>query len=453
MAPGDEERPDRPEYNVYRSGRGSRKARAERPSTRSEGSSSDPERSSKRPSRSSGDEPSYRVYRSSRNPFSKLRGANLGGVRERLGRGGSGGGEGRPVRGSGERPRWWRIVKWVLIAAAAWLLLSVVLFFVSAQIQKGKLNDQAKQLVGGGPFMVAFPQTILVMGTDVRPTGAPDEAGNATKEKCVTAAKDGDPAPSSCQPSRADTLMLIRAGGGHFEKLSIPRDTYAAIEGHDNQKINAAYAFGGAPLEIKTIENFLGINIDHVVILDFDGFAKFIDSIGGVSITPHQKIRCKVDGGSSNGGITLNLDRNQTETLDGVHALAYSRIRNEVLPTGSPACKQDVGDDTDRALRQQQVVNGIKQRLTSPWRAPINFLRGPWIAWNAPKAMVSDMGGFMLPQLAISAAIGGSSGTTILKPSGPGPAGSLFVPQDNCKKAVKKLLGEPGPRDPACSPQ
>ncbi len=108
--------------------------------------------------------------------------------------------------------------------------------------------------------------------------------------------------------------MLVRAGGGHFEKLSIPRDTYAAIPGQDNQKINAAYSFGGAPLQIKTIEDFLGIDIDHAVILDFDGFAKFIDSIGGISITPHQKIRCKVDGGSGNGGITLNLDLNEETT-------------------------------------------------------------------------------------------------------------------------------------------
>ena len=71
--------------------------------------------------------------------------------------------------------------------------------------------------------------------------------------------------------------MLVRAGGGAFEKLSIPRDTFAAIPGAASQKINAAYAFGGAALQIETVEDFLGIDIDHVVILDFEGFADFID--------------------------------------------------------------------------------------------------------------------------------------------------------------------------------
>ena len=462
MPPGDEERPERPEYNVYRGGRSSRRDRGKGqrpPSGKSSGGGKPPEGDEpsavpKGPSASGGDgDPAYRVYRSSRNPLARLRGGGSA-VRDRFSRGGGDGG-GRPIRDRepGEKPTWRKVAKWALIAAGCWFLLSVVLFTVSSEIQKSKLNGDAEDLLGGFPLLVASPQTILVMGTDVRPAGSPDENGDPIAEKCVDAAKEGDPHPDSCFGTRADTLMLIRAGGGHFEKLSIPRDTYAAIPGQDNQKINGAYSFGGAPLQIKTIEDFLGIKIDHAVILDFDGFAKFIDSIGGVSITPRQKIRCKVDGGSGNGGITLNLDLNQTETLDGVHALAYSRIRNEALPDGSSPCKTDVGDDTARAQRQQQVLSAIQSRLTSPWRLPINFARGPFIAWNAPKAMVTDMGALTLPQLGIAAAIGGNAATKILKPDGPGPGGSLFVPQQNCEKAVRQLLGEAGPETPACSPQ
>ena len=266
-------------------------------------------------------------------------------------------------------------------------MLSVVLFAISAQIQKSKLNDQTASMLGGFPLLVAKGETILVIGTDARPPGS-DEGGAETNPKCLDAAAHGDPAPSSCIPSRADTLMLVRAGGGAFKKLSIPRDTFADIPGQGAQKINAAYAFGGAALQIHTVEDFLGIDIDHVVILDFQGFADFIDAIGGVTVNLPDKVHSRISGGSSNGGITLKLDRGAND-LDGQQALALARTRENLA---NPA-----EDDTDRARRQQLILAGIKNRLTSPWRAPINFIRGPLIAWNMPKAMVSDMGAFTLP--------------------------------------------------------
>ena len=141
---------------------------------------------------------------------------------------------------------WRRVLRWVVIAAGAWLLLSIVLFVTSAQIQKGKLDGGAAAELGGFPFLVASGQTILVIGTDARPEGT-DEAGAETDPKCLEKAATGGATANICSaPSRADTLMLVRAGGGAFEKLSIPRDTFAAIPGQRSQKINAAYAFGGA---------------------------------------------------------------------------------------------------------------------------------------------------------------------------------------------------------------
>ena len=240
--------------------------------------------------------------------------------------------------------------------------------------------------------------------------------------------------------------MVVHAGGGSFKKVSIPRDTLAEIPGEGDQKINAAYAFGGAALQIRTVEDFLGIDIDHVVILDFEGFADFIDSIGGVTVSLPQPIHSVISGGSSNGGITLKLEarREPPDRRSGAGAGADPRER---VRTRSQSY-----DDTDRARTQQLILEGIKHQLTSPWRAPINFIKGPWIAWNAPKAMVSDMGGFVLPQLAISAAIGGDSGTKILIPSGATPDGKLIIPEKQCRNAVRHLLGEPGPEPPKCSP-
>src|SRR5262249_34276899 len=164
---------------------------------------------------------------------------------------------------------------------------------------------------------------------------------------------------------------------------------------------------------IKTVENFLGIDINHIVIVDFDGFANFIDTLGGVTIDvppdPHKKqgaVVCgDVDGGKKQGGVSLKLPPGEV-TLQGDKALAYARIRhNNCDPTE---------DDRDRAARQQQILNGIKDRLTSITRFPYNFIHGPFIGWDAPRAFISDMGGFTLPQLAISAILGGSGKTNVL---------------------------------------
>lgn len=442
MATGDDDRSEVPEYNVYRSGGG-----------RSGGGSGPPQDSAK----SSGDrpedagspggagEPDYRVYRASRNPLSKLRSGEGTSLREKLGRGGSGdGGTPKAPRAPGSRPLWRRVLKWVVIAAAAWFLLSVVLFAVSAQIQKGKLDDDTADLLGGNPLLAAIPQNILVIGTDARPeaTGNPEAE---TREKCINQGATGQAPSSDCAGFRADTLMVVRAGGGAFEKLSIPRDTLAEIPGLGAEKINSAYANGGAALQVETVENFLGIDIDHVVLLDFQGFAEFIDAIGGVTVDVGTRVKSEVDGGSGQGGITLKLERGEQE-LTGDQALAYARTRtNEWNPSEN---------DLDRARRQQEVLAGIKSRLTSITRLPINFLRGPLIAWNAPKAMVTDMGALTLPQLAIALAIGGEQGTQILGKTGStiSAAGNIVISQEECERALTKFLGEKPDEPPPCSP-
>jgi hypothetical protein len=93
-------------------------------------------------------------------------------------------------------------------------------------------------------------------------------------------------------------------------------------------------------------------------------------------------------------------------------------------------------------------------RLPVP-RLVYNFIKGPWIGWNAPRAFISDMGGFTLPQVAISAILGGSGETNVLGSNGgssPGPGGSLVYSDSTCEEAVNKLIGGDPPRDPACSP-
>jgi LCP family protein required for cell wall assembly len=397
--------------------------------------------------------PEYKVYRSRKGLFSRFRKPDLSGLREREWRGPKlPKRPGRPGRERGPRPprpgaR--RALKWIGLAALGWILLSFLAFAVSAQLQAFKLSGEAKSTLHGNPFLLPSAQTILVLGTDARP---PDtkEPGAAPSQECFDQQAHGDAPHGECSVGqfRADTLMLIRAGGGAFRKLSIPRDSYAEIPGQSPQKINGAYAFGGAGAEIEAVENFLGIEVDHVAIVDFTGFEDLIDAVGGVKVDVPHKLCADISGGAGGGqgGFTLRLGKGE-HTLDGEKALIYSRIREVSECPGPGKSAYTLGyDDFDREAAQQAVISGIKERLTDPLRLPYNFIHGPIIGWDAPKAFVSDMGFFTMPQLILAAAIGGDSDADVLcsgANSGcePGPSGSIEVPDSERRRAVKKLLG------------
>lgn len=397
--------------------------------------------------------PEYKVYRARRGLLSRFRKPDLPGLREREWHApklpGRPGGPKRD-RLPGERRPWpRRVLKWAGIAALGWIVLSFLAFAVSAQIQSFKLSGEAKSALHGNPFLLPKAQTILVLGTDARP---PDtkEPGAAPSQKCFEQQERGDAPHDGCEEGqfRADTLMLIRAGGGAFRKLSIPRDSYAEIPGHETTKINAAFAFGGAALQIKTVEQFLGIEIDHVAIVDFTGFENLIDAVGGVKVNLPHKLCADIAGGAGGGqgGFTLRLGKGEN-TLDGEQALIYSRIREPSPCPGPGKSAYTLGySDLDREQAQQAVISGIKDRLTDPLRLPYNFVKGPIIGWDAPKAFVSDMGFLTMPQLILAAAIGGESKADVLckgAHSGctTGPGTSIVVPESERRRAVKKLLG------------
>jgi LCP family protein required for cell wall assembly len=399
-----------------------------------------------------GGRPEYTVYRSRRGLLPRLRTPDVSSLRERARRSyrrlGRGGPKAEDQRPTAPKPIAKRALRWLAIAAGVWILISFLAFAVSAQLQELKLAGGAKSVLNGNPFLLASPQTILMIGTDARPPNT-KEPGAAPSQQCFDQQAHGDAPHGGCSQGqfRADTLMLIRAGGGHFRKLSIPRDSFAEVPSHEPQKINAAYAFGGAKLQIQTVERFLGIKIDHVVIIDFTGFQDFIDAIGGVKVNVPQKLCADISGGAGHGqgGITLHLGKGEN-TLNGQKALAYARIR-EPSPCPGPG-KSAFGsgyNDVDRAKAQQAVINGIKGRLTSPLRLPYNFIHGPIIGWDAPRAFVSDMGFFTMPQLILSSVIGGSS-TNVLcgelpSPCSAGPLGSTEVPESERQRAVKQLEG------------
>jgi LCP family protein required for cell wall assembly len=318
-----------------------------------------------------------------------------------------------PRSAAGGRVTWRRALKWLAIAVVCWLVLSLVLFLVSAQVQQGTLPDSAKAALTSGPNMLFGTDTVLVVGTDQRPAGSKEPGAN-----------------TSDAGSRSDTIMLWRVGGGTSRRLSIPRDTVAAIPGHGSSKINAAYAYGGPALAIRTIEQFTGLKINHLIVINLANFPKFIDAIGGVDVTTG-RVCSTISGGVQNGGFTLNLAPG-SHHLDGRDALTLARTRENRC---NPA-----ENDLTRVKRQQQILNAIKSKLLSP----TTFFRLPWASWAAPQAVRSDMGGFTLLSLFAASELGGSAPVEVLKPSGsttlPDGESALTVSRAAVQQAIARLL-------------
>src|SRR3954466_1122906 len=306
-----------------------------------------------------------------------------------------------------------RVVKYVALAVGAWLLLSLVLFLISAQIQESKISNAAESKLSGGGYPLTSPNTILVLGSDARVKGKAEPG-----------------AQTIGQTSRSDSIMLLRVGGGANAQLSILRDTVVDIPGHGRNKINAAYAFGGPSPAIDTVEKYLDIDINHLVEVNFANFPDLIDSLGGITYTGNCVIS-KINGGSRNGGTTLRLKAG-THELNGDQALALARTRhNDCRPQE---------DDRARVRRQQKILSSIKGKVTSFE----TFVRLPWVSGAAPKAIRSDMSGPTLLGLVGAELLGGNGKKQVLTPSGdvtlPDGGAGLTVDDATKQRAVDEFL-------------
>ena len=175
-------------------------------------------------------------------------------------------------------------------------------------------------------------------------------------------------------PSRTDTMMLLTLDplSNTAGMLSIPRDLWVSIPGFENGRINTAHFLGeayqlpggGPALTIKTVEQLLGVTINYYAQIDFAAFVHFIDEIGGIKIDVPEKIKIDPIVGDP---VILKPER---QTLFGELALAYARARNSEK------------GDLDRALRQQQVIMGIRDRMLSTEALAIMVTKAPSLYAN-----------------------------------------------------------------------
>ncbi|MDN5347045.1 MAG: polyisoprenyl-teichoic acid--peptidoglycan teichoic acid transferase [Clostridia bacterium] len=148
------------------------------------------------------------------------------------------------------------------------------------------------------------------------------------------------------EPSRSDTIILafIDPQGPRVNLLSIPRDTYVSIPGYGHDKINSAHTYGGPELLMETVSDFLGVNVQKYVEVNFEGFARIVDILGGVDIDVDKRMYYPEEG--------INL-RPGLQHLNGHDALGYVRFRYD--PEG----------DITRIGRQQKFLKALVDQTLS----------------------------------------------------------------------------------------
>jgi len=210
---------------------------------------------------------------------------------------------------------------------------------------------------------------------------------------------------------RTDTILLVHVPGfGSNTRptiVSIPRDSYVPIPGQGKDKINAAFALGGAPLLAQTVEQATGLRLDHYAEIGFGGFAALVDALGGVTMCPTTPLNDPL------AGIDLPAG---CQKLSGRDALGYVRTRD------TPRA------DLDRMANQRQFLSALLHRAGSPavWLNPLRWYSVPRAAAHA---MTVDRGDHVWDLAQLGGELHGPI-TTMTVPIGEftnGDAGSVVV--------------------------
>jgi LCP family protein required for cell wall assembly len=207
------------------------------------------------------------------------------------------------------------------------LILGLVLFFYSRIDKTDALQDY------DGRPAAASGTNWLIVGSDSREGLSDDEIKQLHLGKV--------------EGRRTDTIILLhKPASGAPTLVSLPRDSYVPIPGHGRNKLNAAYAIGGAPLLARTVETVTGLHVDHYAEVGFGGFVGMTDAVGGVELCPKRRIKDHKSG--------LDVQKGCQE-MNGPTALAYVRARYF-----------DPKGDLGRVQRQQEFLGAVFDEAVSP---------------------------------------------------------------------------------------
>lgn len=215
----------------------------------------------------------------------------------------------------------------IVVSLLAFLLLLVVGiggygWFLSSKVDRNLTHDNLlgasadlKTTTKGKKLVADQGTNYLLIGSDARP---------------------GETA------SRSDVIQLVHVSKDYKDVwiIHFPRDLYVPVHGHGEDKINAAYAYGQSPLLVRTIQDLVGVKINHVAKTDFEGFKNLTDALGGVRVN-NQQASPKYPAGAVD--------------LDGAQALEYVRER-KTLAEG----------DISRGQRQQAWLKAMMSDTLTP---------------------------------------------------------------------------------------
>jgi polyisoprenyl-teichoic acid--peptidoglycan teichoic acid transferase len=252
-------------------------------------------------------------------------------------------------------PRWHRRLTTLLVGA---VVLGLAVFAAAAVYLMSVDHAVNSNLARGDTLPMEVP---------VNPAEAPRPA-KAANDALNYLIIGSDTSTGSASRGQSDLLMVahLAADRSSAAMISLPADLRVDIPGHGKNRINTASTFGGPQLTVRTVEGLLGVRMDHVVQVDYDGFMKLTKELGGVTVENKQS--------STSAGHEFPEG---TITLDSDEALAYVRQRD--LP----------GGDLARTERQRQVMEAILRKTLSPSTVanPAKFNR---IAGSVAKKLTVD---------------------------------------------------------------
>jgi polyisoprenyl-teichoic acid--peptidoglycan teichoic acid transferase len=300
-----------------------------------------------------------------------------------------------------------------------WGVTSYLALRTGAKAANARLGAGAEAaLVPQDGLMLSDPSVILLLGTD-----------HSSRIRERTGFR------------RADSIMLLRTdpGKGRLNYLSIPRDLRVEVPGHGFDKINSAFQLGGPALAIQTVRAFTDIEVNHVVIVDFEAFTKVIDKVGGVEIdVPRPILSNKFDCPHKT---QVRCDRWQgwrfakgKQHMGGKRARVYSRIReNKLNPAES---------DITRTERQQAVIQALLSKLTSPGV----LVKLPFTGDEVMSPLTTDLSAGELIQFALVKKRSGNQRRCRLggTPSGFG----YLVTDEEARRTIAAFLGRSAPQPP-----
>ena len=216
----------------------------------------------------------------------------------------------------------------VLVLVLAW-----VAFMVGTPIYAWTIGNVVQTKPGGARPAEQPGTAVLLVGSDGR-------------EK-LTEQQRGELGTGDTEGQRTDSMMLLyKPPSGKSAMISLPRDSWVNVPGHGKAKLNAAYAWGGAPLLIQTIESNTGIRIDGYLEVGFLGVVEAVDAVGGIEVCPEKAISDK--------DAHLELPAG-CQNINGKTALGYVRMR-----------KSDQTGDIGRMMRQREVIGKVAKKALNP---------------------------------------------------------------------------------------